>query len=64
MPRNIRLAEAPSHGLPAMYHDKNSRGSKAYMALAGEIIRRVEQQNAHKLAEAVATEIRESADVG
>jgi chromosome partitioning protein len=44
VPRNIRLAEAPSHGLPAMYHDRNSRGSKAYMALAGEIIRRSEQQ--------------------
>ncbi len=44
VPRNVRLAEAPSHGLPAMYYDKNSRGSKAYMALAGEIIRRQEQQ--------------------
>lgn len=44
VPRNVRLAEAPSHGLPAMYYDKNSRGSKAYMALAGEIIRRAEQQ--------------------
>jgi chromosome partitioning protein len=43
VPRNVRLAEAPSHGLPAMYYDKNSRGSKAYMALAGEIIRRAEQ---------------------
>ncbi len=46
VPRNVRLAEAPSHGLPAMYYDKNSRGSKAYMALAGEIIRREEQQAA------------------
>ncbi len=44
VPRNVRLAEAPSHGLPAMYYDRNSRGSKAYMALAGEIIRRAEQQ--------------------
>tara|TARA_B110000285_G_scaffold165596_1_gene184971 strand:- start:59 stop:913 length:855 start_codon:yes stop_codon:yes gene_type:complete len=44
VPRNVRLAEAPSHGLPAMYYDKNSRGSKAYMALAGEIIRRAEQE--------------------
>ncbi len=48
VPRNIRLAEAPSHGLPAMYYDKNSRGSKAYMALAGEIIRRWEQQVAQQ----------------
>ena len=44
VPRNVRLAEAPSHGLPAMYYDKHSRGSKAYMALAGEIIRRAEQE--------------------
>tara|TARA_R110002124_G_scaffold4505_3_gene27324 strand:+ start:949 stop:1755 length:807 start_codon:yes stop_codon:yes gene_type:complete len=44
VPRNVRLAEAPSHGVPAMYYDKHSRGSKAYMALAGEIIRRWEQQ--------------------
>lgn len=43
VPRNIRLAEAPSHGLPAMYYDRYSRGSKAYMALAGEIIRRQEK---------------------
>ena len=46
VPRNVRLAEAPSHGVPAMYYDKNSRGSKAYMALAGEIIRRAEKQAA------------------
>ena len=55
VPRNIRLAEAPSHGLPAMYHDKNSRGSKAYMALAGEIIRKQEQQAAPFTGDAVAT---------
>jgi chromosome partitioning protein len=48
VPRNIRLAEAPSHGVPAMYYDKHSRGSKAYMALAGEIIRRREQQVAQQ----------------
>ncbi len=46
VPRNVRLAEAPSHGMPAMYYDKHSRGSKAYMALAGEIIRRAEQRTA------------------
>ena len=44
VPRNIRLAEAPSHGVPAMYYDRQSRGSKAYMALAGEIIRREEKR--------------------
>ncbi|MGI9211624.1 MAG: ParA family protein [Methylococcaceae bacterium] len=40
IPRNIRLAEAPSHGLPALKYDKASRGAVAYLALAGEISRR------------------------
>ncbi|MEI7868657.1 MAG: ParA family protein [Candidatus Methylumidiphilus sp.] len=40
IPRNIRLAEAPSHGLPVMYYDKSSSGALAYLALAGEIVRR------------------------
>ena len=44
VPRNIRLAEAPSHGVPVMHYDRYSRGAKAYMALAGEMIRRREQQ--------------------
>lgn len=43
IPRNIRLAEAPSHGVPVMHYDKYSRGSRAYMALAGEMIRRQER---------------------
>ena len=42
IPRNVRLAEAPSFGVPAMYHDKYSRGALAYLALAGEMIRREE----------------------
>lgn len=42
IPRNVRLAEAPSHGKPAMYYDKYSTGAKAYLALAGEILRREE----------------------
>ncbi|EJE8558303.1 ParA family protein [Vibrio vulnificus] len=42
IPRNVRLAEAPSHGKPAMYYDKHSVGSKAYLALAGEMLRREE----------------------
>lgn len=50
VPRNVRLAEAPSHGVPAMYYDRHSRGSKAYMALAGEIIRRAEQLSAQATA--------------
>jgi chromosome partitioning protein len=44
VPRNIRLAEAPSHGLPVLSYDKTSRGSVAYIALAGEMIRK-EKQN-------------------
>jgi chromosome partitioning protein len=40
IPRNVRLAEAPSFGSPAMYYDKSSTGAKAYLALAGEILRR------------------------
>jgi chromosome partitioning protein len=56
VPRNVRLAEAPSHGLPAMYYDKYSRGSKAYMALAGEIIRREEKLAQQLSASAPATE--------
>ena len=37
VPRNIRLAEAPSHGLPVMYYDRSSRGAVAYRAMAEEI---------------------------
>lgn len=44
IPRNVRLAEAPSHGTPVMYYDKSSLGSKAYLGLAGELLRREEQQ--------------------
>jgi chromosome partitioning protein len=40
IPRNIRLAEAPSFGTPVLYHDKNSKGAQAYLALAGEMLRK------------------------
>ena len=40
IPRNVRLAEAPSHGLPALLYDKSSSGATAYLALAGEMLRR------------------------
>jgi chromosome partitioning protein len=40
VPRNIRLAEAPSHGLPVLKYDKTSNGALAYFSLAGEIIRK------------------------
>jgi chromosome partitioning protein len=42
IPRNVRLAEAPSFGKPALFHDRESRGALAYLALAGEMIRRDE----------------------
>jgi chromosome partitioning protein len=42
IPRNVRLAEAPSHGLPALMYDKSSTGAVAYLALAGEMLRRDE----------------------
>jgi chromosome partitioning protein len=45
IPRNVRLAEAPSHGLPALVYDRNSKGSVAYLALAGEILRQEKAQN-------------------
>ena len=44
VPRNIRLAEAPSFGLPALLHDRSSRGAIAYLALAGEILRREDER--------------------
>ena len=40
IPRNVRLAEAPSFGMPALYHDKLSKGTQAYLALAGEMLNR------------------------
>jgi chromosome partitioning protein len=43
IPRNIRLAEAPSFGVPVLYHDKLSKGTLAYLALAGELLRNATQ---------------------
>ena len=42
IPRNVRLAEAPSHGKSVLAYDKNSRGAIAYLALAGELLRKHE----------------------
>ena len=44
IPRNVRLAEAPSFGKAVLYHDRESRGALAYLALAGEMIRREEEE--------------------
>ncbi|MEC9248728.1 MAG: ParA family protein [Pseudomonadota bacterium] len=40
IPRNVRLAEAPSHGLPVITYDKSSAGALAYLSLAGELMRK------------------------
>ena len=45
IPRNVRLAEAPSHGQPILQYEKSSRGSMAYLALAGEVLRRDAKQD-------------------
>ena len=44
IPRNVRLAEAPSHGIPVLHYDEKSQGAIAYLALAGEILRRGEKK--------------------
>jgi chromosome partitioning protein len=38
VPRNVRLAEAPSYGIPAVLWDAGSKGAQAYVALAGEVL--------------------------
>ncbi|HET7811886.1 MAG TPA: ParA family protein [Steroidobacteraceae bacterium] len=43
VPRNVRLAEAPSFGKPVLQHDKDSRGALAYLALAGEMLRKEDE---------------------
>jgi chromosome partitioning protein len=42
IPRNIRLAEAPSHGIPVLKLELMSKGAQSYLALAGEMLRRLE----------------------
>ena len=44
VPRNVRLAEAPSHGVPALALEAKSKGALAYLALAGEVVRRMESR--------------------
>lgn len=44
VPRNVRLSEAPSHGLPIHLYDPRCTGTEAYRALAGELIERVEEE--------------------
>lgn len=51
IPRNVRLAEAPSHGLPVIQYDEKSQGAVAYLTLAGEMLRRVEHNSGKKAVE-------------
>jgi|SRR5690625_489652 len=44
IPRNVRLAEAPSHGVPGVKYDKKSRGAKAYIKFGHELLSRLEQE--------------------
>jgi chromosome partitioning protein len=44
VPRNVRLAEAPSHGMPGTVYDKSSRGAKAYIEFGNELVRRVKKE--------------------
>lgn len=48
IPRNVRLAEAPSHGQPVLVYDRPSKGAIAYLALAGEVLRRNEAEDIEK----------------
>lgn len=51
VPRNVRLAEAPSYGLPGTIYDKNSRGAKAYIEFGAELLRRVKRETLRARAE-------------
>ncbi len=44
IPRNVRVAEAPSHGLPVLLYDKSSRGAVSYLAMASEFLRRMDKR--------------------
>ena len=54
IPRNVRLAEAPSHGKPAIAYDPHSRGAEAYMSLAKEIMERVSGSKSSEVAQSTA----------
>jgi len=43
IPRNVRLSEAPSHGLPINIYDRSSTGAESYGLFAEEVVRRVEE---------------------
>ncbi len=57
IPRNVRLAEAPSHGMPALLYDKSSQGAKAYLLLAGEMLQRDIHRQAAEHKKVIETEM-------
>lgn len=57
VPRNVRLAEAPSFGMPVIKYDRHSRGAIAYLAVAGEVLRRSERGEQLAAAQAEPTEL-------
>ena len=63
IPRNVRLSEAPSHRKPAIAYDKESKGARAYLHLAGELIKREEKaaKAAQEAAAAAAAEVEDRA---
>ena len=62
VPRNVRLAEAPSHGVSIMQYDKTSRGALAYFALAGEIVRK-RKRDSEKSSQAVTDTVQDEGAV-
>ena len=48
IPRNIRLAEAPSYGLPGLIYDKSSKGAKAYQEFGAEFLKRMKKYKKNK----------------
>ncbi len=63
IPRNVRLAEAPSFGKPVLFHDKESRGALAYLALAGEMLRKDDEAALQARADAEAEHVQEAHDL-
>lgn len=51
IPRNVRLAEAPSHGIPVLLYDKGSKGSESYVALAKEMLKTIQKARKAELSE-------------
>jgi chromosome partitioning protein len=56
VPRNVRIAEAPSYGLPVTRYDPSSKGALAYLSLAGEMLRRHEKKNSDRFAKVLGRE--------